>query len=421
VGHPSSKIDFDPVYLVAHPSPKHAAPQTDHAAASPVDNNTFERSSVIDFAPARIVVARPHAGAKEEDASPAARATFISPPREGTAGTNNAPGNPPPTASDRGKSLAPSRETNIPGSTYRPGRRNPADGPFDDHIEGGRLPSFVYPENSSKGDRGGRKAGKQKGRKAKLTTGEMTVAPIPPAQSQLLQKDKEILEGLRKIRDRLYRQYEKDGENLDPRKKSALVRLKYFLPDFEDKLEKMRRNRTRPDRKFRIAYDALKALVDPDNYKIYGRDAPFKKVNQFGDTSSKGTAVNHCNQFVFDVVEKVTGRRLAASRLTEYGMLGAGVYFEDESAPFLSEIRDDGEMGDIISFGPKDSEHPESGNNSPFAHVGIYLGDGLYVSATDGGYAPFDQVSSEGTSSVGVADRISIADVYYHPHFREVK
>ena len=421
MGHPSARIDFDPVHVVGHPLTTHAAPRIDQATASPVDNSRFERSSVIEFAPARIVVPRPTAGAKEQEASPAARAIFLNPPREGVAGSSVASGNAPPTPWDRSKSLAPPSATDMPRANYLPGRRNPADDPFDDHTEGGRLPSFVYREDAPKKERHGKKGGKHKGRKANLTTGEMTVVPVPPAQSQLLQKDKEILEGLRKIRDKLYRQYEKDGENLSPRKKSTLVRLDSFLPEFENKLEKLRRNKTRPDRKFRIVYEGLKALVDPDNDKVYGRGAPFKKVNPDGETTSKGTATNHCNQFVYDVVERVTLKRLAASRPTEYGMLGAGVYFEDQSAPFLSEIRDDGEMGDIVSFGRNDTVHSGVIDNSDSAHVGIYLGNGLYLSATEGGESPFDQVPSSGGSTVGVADRISIADVHYHPHFRELK
>mgnify|MGYP001558371697 CR=1 FL=1 len=231
---------------------------------------------------------------------------------------------------------------------------------------------------------------------------------------KLLLNDRKILDGLHKIRDKLYREIEKSGsEEGIERKKRILLRLETFIPNFEILLIQIRNGEKAKDKKFNIAYIALLELVNPDNNNEYGRGQPFKKVDEWGNVTWGEGVTNQCNHFVYDTIEKATLISLFGVRVQSYGMLGAGEYFQNNDVEHLSSISEEGKMGDIVSFGKEDIQHPDSLNNPAYNHVGIYLGDGLYLSATGDGSTPFDNILA--------VDRISIADVSFHAHFREVK
>lgn len=266
----------------------------------------------------------------------------------------------------------------------------------------------------------------KKRKKKKQPAPKISLPPVigQSEENVLNEEDEKILTSLKQGLFQLEQELHDKGANMDKRKQNVLNGLTKFIPEFEDKLQQIRRGEETEDEKFKITYEALKIYADPDNDKLFGNNAPFFDLKSDGtrnyDMSKKKT---QCNHFTFIVIENATNKKLTKGEdfdmTTTYGIMGAGVYFgndrnlsrssqESLSAPSLL-----GEMGDIVAFSQIDPWHSNN-NHTGSDHVGIYLGYGIYVNAS-------------GAASHGVyayphtADSVIISDVAYHAHFVEVK
>lgn len=213
------------------------------------------------------------------------------------------------------------------------------------------------------------------------------------------------------------------SKTMDPRTNDIRLHLKDFIPEFEMMINNIKNGNKTIDSKFKIGYVALSIWADPNNPSEFDLSAPFKDLNRDGSykllTSVPGAT--QCNHFVYEVVLRSTGIKMtkgeSQTSTTSFGMMGAGVYFGHErekseaslehlSAPFVF-----GDFGDIISFS-KDDNTNHSNNYTGGNHVGIYIGNNLYVSASAGsGFSPFPN----GGKSV------LISDVHYHAHYSELR
>lgn len=134
----SRNIEFDPVEVVGTP------PQ------------------VIEIPPLEIVVPKPDSSAKEFSASSDSRVVLNSPSHESKSQQDLKSTESRPSPTDRINVETPQKELPTTDSDLSQRRQSWSDEPFDDHNEGGRLPSFVYPNNPEKKDGPKRKKRKKK-------------------------------------------------------------------------------------------------------------------------------------------------------------------------------------------------------------------------------------------------------------------
>lgn len=236
--------------------------------------------------------------------------------------------------------------------------------------------------------------------KKKSSESRKVTSMIPVDSEPLTGNDKQIIEGLKAIRDSLYASA--TSGTLTYRRQKLLLGLESFIPPLEHRLVQLRKGYGQKNKNFKIGYLALLELVNPDNAKTYAGGAPYKKVNKWGDVSFGEGVSEHCNHFVYDIVESATGTRLFQERIRSYGMIGAGEYSQNPDISSLYGIKGQGEFGDIVAFNENDAYSN---------HVGIYLGNNLYVSATDQGLSQFSFARGG----------IELNNVEYPPYFRTVR
>lgn len=157
----SRNIEFEPVEIVGTP------PQ------------------VIEMPPLEITVPKPDSSSKESSASPDSRATFMSPGSESKLQQDSKPTEISTTPIDRIKVETPHKESPTTTSDFSHRRQNWSDGPFDDHTEGGRLPSFVYPNRPESNTKP--RLSKRKGKK-KISKVEFDVLKRPEPQKEEAKK-----------------------------------------------------------------------------------------------------------------------------------------------------------------------------------------------------------------------------------------
>jgi hypothetical protein len=210
----------------------------------------------------------------------------------------------------------------------------------------------------------------------------------------------------------------------DPRHEIVRNKLPLLISYLDDRVARFNQDEVShfdiSDVNFLVGYIALSHWADPDNHSDYSNQLPVRELKKDGSFEVSTASGTHCNRFVFVVVREATGYLMTKGEgllsATSYGIMGAGVFFGNErnkseaALKYLSNPSDSGDFGNIISFSKDDTIHPTTNNHLGSNHVGIYLGNDLYVSASGSGLP----------SAPANKDSVLLINVPVHAHYSSV-
>jgi hypothetical protein len=168
----AQQIEMPPAYIVGD---KPHEPVTTENNNTPSRNIEFDSVTIIgnqpqvnEMPPLEITVPKPDQHSKESAASPESRSALSAPSSETKSQQTKPQLEVQPTQIDKATTEVPNKEGSLDKSELTDRRRSRSDGPFDDHTEAGKLPSFVYPNKPE--DVKKPVAKKKKGKDKKKTT-----------------------------------------------------------------------------------------------------------------------------------------------------------------------------------------------------------------------------------------------------------